>query len=76
MVTGVLYCSTKSSNVQNRQLEASIESVAAKKSRYVVLTSEFNYPVINWKEQSATVSDGHPADRFLGETRLRFALLG
>ena len=66
---GVLYRSPNSSEVQNRQLEeVSIESVAAKKSRYIVLMGDFNYPEINWKEPSATVSDGH-AERFLTLTQ-------
>ena len=72
-IIGVVYRSPNSSSLENDQLIKQIEKCFKNHSgERVVLVGDFNYPEINWSNESCNKPEGHPSSRFLNIVHTHF----
>ena len=65
MLLGCLYRSPNSTMANSEQLTTLINKLHKEKYSYLLVVGDFNYREINWIDNSTTVSENHPATKFL-----------
>ena len=65
MLLECLYRSPNSTMANSEQLTTLINKLHKEKYSYLLVVGDFNYREINWIDNSTTVSENHPATKFL-----------
>lgn len=65
MLLGIVYRSPNTNIVESQKIREAIRCNVGKKHTYVILMGDYNYPEIDWNEQSIRSSGGGDAEEFL-----------
>ena len=65
MLLGCIYRSPNSTTANSEQLTTLINKLHKEKYSHLLVVGDFNYREINWIDNSTTVSENHPATKFL-----------
>jgi endonuclease/exonuclease/phosphatase family metal-dependent hydrolase len=62
---GVVYRSPNASEQCSQQLNEAIHEMVSSSFSHVLIVGDFNYPAINWLDQSCSAPVDHPSHKFL-----------
>ena len=75
LVLGLIYRSPSIKEERTLiQLNQTIEKAAELKPDHLIILGDFNYPQINWKEETCAMKEDHPATKFLHATQESFLI--
>ena len=69
LLVALVYRSPGSTKEENAALNRVMEELAKSKSSHIVIMGDLNFPEINWKQNTCSRTEDHPASKFLKMTK-------
>ena len=73
LLIGCVYRTPSDPKENSKEINKLLKSVTNNRS-HVLITGDFNYPEINWKEESSPTNTDHPAAKFMEAVRDSFLI--